>query len=85
MNHEDHWCKGFKLWGKKALELERVPTGDVSEADRILTYSFDVKIKRRMDHAGVTLMLRTPSEDYILSFYDVRHWDRESEDWKPLS
>lgn len=85
MNREDHWCKGFRLWGTKALELERIPTDDGDgEMKCILQYGLSVRIKRRMDHAGITFLFNTPAREYRCAFYDVRHWDYDEDEWKPL-
>jgi len=83
MNHEDHWCKAFRLWGTKALELERIPTDD-GEFKHILRYGFDAKIKRKMDHGGITFLFKTPTREYRCAFYDVRHWNDEEDDWGSL-
>jgi hypothetical protein len=41
-----------------------------------------IRLTTRQDHAGVFVSASLLSYDAMFHFYDTRHWDKETNDWK---
>jgi len=68
---------------KKAIEMEkRKKEKSKNSHENIKTWDFRVRKKQRMDHAGLSFELETPNNNYIFSFYDIRHWNDEEDNDK---
>lgn len=81
----NHWTAYFKIpWTPKAVELEAY---DISEngSDRIESSSLTVTRRRKIDHSGVEIELKTPGRVYRGLFYDTRHWNSEEGRWETYS
>lgn len=79
------WSERFsrvRLWSgrtpfpNKAWELEVFRSSDLVG----LAVNFDTCV----DHAGLRLCMALLTWNLEFTFYDIRHWDYESDDWYKL-
>jgi len=64
------WNKSKLLTQHKAIEFNGYRTSDI--------ITLDFQFKPTGDHAGVRVMIGLISFEVELHFYDVRHWDYET-------
>ena len=66
------WSKSVSRY--KAVEVEVYRSNTVAE--------FEVRLRFREDHAGLTLGLGLFSYTLRAQFYDIRHWNYEKKAWE---
>jgi len=45
-------------------------------------FNIDISWTRQTDHAGFTFMFEVMGVMLVITIYDHRHWDDETNDWK---
>jgi hypothetical protein len=69
------WDRTWEISPNKSLEIEI--------ERRNLVFSFFLRVSfRGYDHAGPKLRMGLFCHEISIDFYDIRHWDREADQWE---
>ena len=71
------WTKDYKISQFKALELQTNATTDIM--------GIELRLTTHQDHSGVFFAVGLLGYEFILNFYDTRHWDRENNRYEWLA
>jgi hypothetical protein len=71
---EPCWSWGKRINKYKAVEVETYRSNTIVE--------FEVRLRFREDHAGLTIGLGLFSYTLRAQFYDTRHWNYEKKAWE---
>lgn len=70
-------CFFVKLTKNKGIEIECV-----KDIKWINYFNFNMAINRRVDHAGMEVLIEICGIIFNAKFYDFRHWDSDNECWE---
>lgn len=68
------WDKGWRISRHKFLEMQLYQDGTFARCDLDICWKGE-------DHAGPELHLSLLTYTFLISFYDIRHWNAEENRW----
>jgi hypothetical protein len=73
----NYWCRWWRIprTAHKNIELEFLRTENLVHVN--------LDINPWTDHGGFSLMMGVLHHEFQITFYDGRHWDRDSGQWMP--
>jgi len=73
-------CRWAILWNKSGLFTKhKAWEFNGYRTSRVVDIEFDLRL--RGDHAGARIMLGLFGHEVELDFYDVRHWNHDTNTW----